>query len=825
MNAPEIRAMYNMEIKGIYEAHLRTIIQKALKTPRPTKNKENRSNMDFIFHGLNLTLLDDVYKTNLPLMHFTLMPISMTKTISNEYSGIRDLYITLEGNIFNYNSQEWEPIFENFTLIVESYNTGFAETAVNNLNISFGDRNPSINFSAELYIIVMGILTKIRQKPVVEMARTIGGFMRRSVSSKERSSAFDQLATLDKARFADFISWFRSSPYAESEKLELSNLDKTGVYGYKELVQSNYGLNQKQLNQSNFEEKVSLRGKNPLNFRYNDTLPRNDQVANRESQLQNISRDSMQITQSVNKSKRRGINPLMSAYKSGSEIRLSQSDILQLVSENNVKDIDYGDDIFLRDVPFRIENKTGRDIIFAMTFCDKPKVMLVRNNTSRDMEYPFTLENTLINNGLLKTKTRHVYFEILELDDQMNTHLLYQDKDLHSIRRRNIPYEKPGLLFNQRFNYIIFDTSPLIMKKNILVKSPIQIVNQSKHNIQLHFFKSDQLVYSLQAVHNNILPIPVDLLDCDFELDVANIGKKMKQRSRLSSILESTSETETLVMSNEMFSLNMFTKLEDDTTLVYLCPPLVLKNLFLTDMQVWLYRDSMDREYSDCYDVKFKSFDEANAYDNEADVETYIELHNPRERMRFHIQIGNFKSEVEEINYFNSRKKEVTDDFWMYLEGRKKFTLRYSMIYQNGSFILALYCQHLIFDELFKRLVYRQAGERFEDNMISTDRLFNAQGTSVYKSSLWKSSVISSGYILEENRPAMQNTSVIYMLPFPKESFRLSDQKDQYEMATISTKLMGSSTYTVNSVSSKTNAVESYDIIAVNSFFTLCKPS
>lgn len=818
---PELKQLSSMEIKGVYEAHLRTIIQKALNSPRPQKNKENRSNTDIIFHGMNMTLLDDVYKTNLPLMHFTLMPINATQIVSKPFSGIKDLYITLEGNIFNYNSQEWEPIFENFTLILEYFNTGAGDTAVSNLIVSFGDRNPSINFTSELYIIAMGILEKMKEKRVVDFGKAIGFLMRRSGIVTNSSSEFDQLAILDKARFAEFIGWFKSSPYAEAERLEMSNLDQTGIYGYKDLVQSNYALNQKLLNKSNFDEKVGLKTKNPLNFRYNDTLPKNDQLAARENQLQHFSRDSSMMNQSMNKSKRKGINPLLSGFQTVNGSRLNKKQIMDLVKEGTQSESDYADDIFLKDIPFRIENKTGRDMIFALTFCDKPKVIFVRNNTSRDMEYPFTLENTLINNGLLKSKTRHVYYEIFEIDEHMNMHLLYQHRDLHSIKKKKIPYEKSGLSLNHKYNYIIFDTSPMIMKKNILLKSPVQIINQSKHHIQLHFYIGDTLIYTLQTMQNTMLPVPIDLMDCNFELDVANVGKKLNQRFVLSGIVESSSDKEMLVMSHEMFSLNMYCDRKEDTTFIYICPPLILKNLFLTDIQLCLFRDSMDREYKDCYDLKFKNFQDANAYDNNTDIETYTELRNPNDKLKFQVQIGSFVSDIEEVDYDNARSKEETDKIWMKFDKTRKFTLNYSLMYRNGSFLLSIFCQHVVFDELFKRLVYRQTGERFEDNLITTTRVL--QGSkSTLNSSLWNSSLVTSGYILENNQTQLDK-SAIYMLPYSKESFRISDQKDQYEMATIGTKSVGTSTYTVNTVSSKTNAVESYDILAVNSIYTLCR--
>ena len=54
------------------------------------------------------------------------------------------------------------------------------------------------------------------------------------------------------------------------------------------------------------------------------------------------------------------------------------------------------DEIYLKEIPYRVENMTGRDLIFSLTFCDLPKQIYIRNLESRDLEYPFTLENTLL---------------------------------------------------------------------------------------------------------------------------------------------------------------------------------------------------------------------------------------------------------------------------------------------------------------------------------------------------------------------------------------------------------------------------------------------
>jgi hypothetical protein len=160
-----MKSIASMTIKGVYEAHLRTIIDKAQVSKRPKTTKITRSSSDLSFMGLNFGLLDDVYETNLPMLNISILPINAYQSQSKDYSGYRDLNITIEGSIFNYNSLDWEPIFENFTMILDYYTVFDQDKQKNITNLSFGDRNPSINLTAELYILATNIAQKMGSAP------------------------------------------------------------------------------------------------------------------------------------------------------------------------------------------------------------------------------------------------------------------------------------------------------------------------------------------------------------------------------------------------------------------------------------------------------------------------------------------------------------------------------------------------------------------------------------------------------------------------------------------------------------------------------------
>jgi hypothetical protein len=85
--------------------------------------------------------------------------------------------------------------------------------------------------------------------------------------------------------------------------------------------------------------------------------------------------------------------------------------------------------------------------------------------------------------------------------------------------------------------------------------------------------------------------------------------------------------------------------------------------------------------------------------------------------------------------------------------------------------------------------------------------------------------MLAGNYIFDNEMDSDTKSSTVYILPFPGDSFQISDQRDQYELASVrSSPSSTNQTYTVQSISSKTNVVEVYDVVAVNSVFTLSNP-
>lgn len=808
----------SMKIQGHYESHLRTIIKKAMVTPRPTKTKVNRGNMDIEFYGLNLALLDDVFNTNLPMMSFSLLPISAYQNQSSDYNGFKDLSLTIEGNVFNYNSHDWEPIFENFTVVLNSYSKEINLQNQNFLEVSFGDRNPAINLSAELGIMVSSILTRLRpsannsSKDQFKIVSAIKQIIDDRLTP-QYVSEYDKKTVMSPDNFAKFVAMKES---------------KTSNTGYDSMAGQSFRMDTSG-RFDDFLDKSSLKPRNILNFKFNDSNANQDYKSG-------SSRNSQTSTLKI--------NPLLSRFDDNKTSDFLSKGEIEKIKDGEENSSNLYNKVFLREIPFRIENRTGRDMIFRLKFDDMSKDMYIKNLEEKDLAYPFSYEKYMkkekeknkqnpdqmqnLNQKSKEPRSEGVYYKIYEIDqidDQYETYCMLEDRDLHSIRRQKLPYSKPirknTFMNNEReiirnLRHIIMDTSPLIMKKNILLKSPVQIINNCEHHIQIHFFRGEMLVYTLQTLKSTLLPVPVDMLDCKITFDVANISQKTGKESDifLADILDKIEDPEEPIECNERFAFNLLTtKMSDETLIIHISPPMVFRNLFLVDMQVHVLRESMGREYSDSYDVMFND----TIYPNYVPLKSYD--------LRFRVQVGMFESEVISIDTSKYRAKEHEDGFWMYFEQKKKFTLNYNIFYKNGTFFLSIYCEHLVFDEIFKRLVFKQTGERFDDILISTRNLQHSPAKARdNKSSLFDSSLLTSNYILDNAMDSEYNKSTIYMLPFAKENFRVSDQKDQYELAIVrSAPSSSNSTYTVKSISSKTNMIEAYDVIAINTVFTLSK--
>lgn len=797
----------NLALDGVYDAHVKTIIKKSKVVDKFEKKQIKFNSFDIVFQGVNLTLLDDVYNTNLPLLHFTVMPISISQVENADYNGFKDIGISLEASVYNFNSQEWEPILENFNLSIDQY-TDQGDDKVGHTNVSFINGNPCINASTELAIIGQSIMNRL-SKPALDKdlkatrsaVRQLAG--RTFAASSMTANDFDRLAVLDKFRIFDFIRKIADSPYAENN-MSAQGLENTRLYGYDEAVQVKHqGLSQLQISQANFQDKTSLKPKNPLNFRYNDTLPQGGVASNRDSQVHHNS----QLSTGSHSKK----NPIKSVYKANYTESMSPLEVQNLIAISDRQVDPTHNNIFLREIPFRVENVTGRDMVFALSFFDMPKMLFVRNLQSRDMEYPFTLENTLLQEGIIKSRTRNVFYKIFESDEEQRTYLLHQGSDLHSVRKIKIPYGQSYSKEEADLKYLILDISPLIMKKHILLKSPILLLNECRPHIQVHFFRGDQFIYTLQAAQNNVMPVPVDLLDCQFELDVANIGMKYKKRFSTIDLYSTPNNDIRICEVNELYSLHLYTikKENMDTTCLHICPPLVIKNMFLSGITILLYRNAMDREYADTIEVPYEVRNE----------EVYMPLLS---EIIFSIDVGQFRSEKAKVDVEKVRKKEQLGTVWMTLNGKKKFTLNYSVIFRQGSFVLTVYVQHILYDELFKRMLISQRGTNFEDLLVPLESLDPATVLNALKSTLWNTTLTGTSALLTAESEDRYK-SKIYMVPYPKEPIWVSDQKDKYEIASINTGSITDTDHTLKAISTSTNGVVNMDIVSSNSIFKLCK--
>ena len=805
-----IPQLQSLATEGVYDAHLKTIINKAKVIDKPQRNKISYNSLDIIFQGVNLTVLDDIYDTNLPIFHLTVMPISISQVESNSYNGFKDIGITLEASLFNFNSQEWEPILENFNLSIDAY-TEKNDDKVTKTNLSFVNGNPAINLSTELAILVESAMNKImkpkKDKKGEEFKTAVRQIMGRAFSQNNASMTdFDRLAVLDKFRIFDFIKQVANGPFAD-QYMSGANLDNTRLYGYDEAVKvSNQGISQKQINQSNFQEKTNLKPKNPLNFRYNDTLPQGGLASSRESQIRG---ESSVREGSINSSRKN--NPIQSVYKDNNTEHLSPQEVQQLVALSDRQVDPTQNDIFLREIPFRIENSSGRDMIFALTFFDMPKLLYVRNQQARDMEYPFTLENTLLQENIIKTRTRHVFYKIFEVDESQRTFLIFSGSDINSVKKIKIPYGQSNSKEEADIKHLILDFRPLIMKKNIQLKSPTLIINDCKPHFQVHFLRGNLLVYTLQAAQNNVMPVPIDLIDSSVELDVTNVAIKTKPRFVTLELMNYELKHIRPCCFNELFCVHLYTVLnsDGDSRCLHICPPLILKNMFLADINVFILRKAMDRDYADNYLVSFE----------DKDLEIYTPL---TEDISFRVEVGPFVSEVARITLSDANKKELHKVVWLKLEGKKKFTLNISLIFRDGSYVLTVFIQHILFDELFKRILLTQRGDRFDDQLVPLNAFSDTAVANLFKTVL-QSTVLANTSVMMSTENTNRDRTKIYMVPFPKSPVWISDQKDKYEISSIPTSSLADTTHTMRLISSTTNAVENIDVVSTNSVFKLCK--
>ena len=170
--------------------------------------------------------MDDIYRTNLPIFHFNIQPVNATQADNSQYAGFKDIAVSMEANYFNYNNQVWEPILENFTLVLNSY-TEYADPdkqgsqPVGRTSVTFGDRNPSINMTTELQMLLTSVGGKLGSSLPPKsskqiLAKSINSLVKKTVGGEVNApklSEYDELAVLDKQKIRSTSStpWLRET--------------------------------------------------------------------------------------------------------------------------------------------------------------------------------------------------------------------------------------------------------------------------------------------------------------------------------------------------------------------------------------------------------------------------------------------------------------------------------------------------------------------------------------------------------------------------------------------------------------------------------------
>lgn len=795
-----------LSLKGTYEGHLREVIKRKQLVQKPAVQKYRKTNFDYIVQGINVTVLDDIYKTNLPIVHTAILPISASMIENSKYSGYKDIGVTVEASFFNYSSHEWEPILENFTLILDSYVEQEGDK-VSRTNLTFGDRNPAINMTTEFYVLLNSLMAKLNQPKATDpsqknnFSKAIKTLIQKSWSKKSSLSEFDQLAVLDKQKIYDFIRRFEMNQCAErTSNHSMMPLENTRLYGYDEVILPDKSYYQTNLNRSTFQDVAGLRAANPLNFRFN-------------SNIADLSvRDNSQSNSRLGASKR--ADPTKSYFKSTGFQKPDRAEV-ELLRRSSEEQSDLQQfEAFLREVPFRLENLTGRDIIFSITFFEMPKKIYVKNQDQKDMEYPFTLENTLFQGKFIKSKTRNVFFQIYEVDEQQNTMLLHQGSDIHSIKKVKISYCGGGSGEAQsklnELRYVTLDISPLIMKKNILLKSSVFVLNDCHSRVLVYFFRGDRKVHELAATEGVYFPVPVDLLDTRVLFEVEGVNHAKQEFLDLLAVMSPSGEPAPREYAiNPMFSLNLYVVQQDDFRYLHFTPILVLKNMFFIDLEVKISRESMGRVYKDVHKLAT----------DEKEYEIFTSLNS---QIEFSVCVSFLESEEVKVSMKDIREKEQIGTIWMKAKDTKKFTLNYSLLFVEGSYLLTIYCQHIVFDELFKSLIFSQRSDLIDDALVDLESL------KVGKIAGQIGSFVKSKLNIDQSLAGVRSDgkdSRIFLLPQPQGPLRVSDRRDRYELSSISTSGIGDSTFQLNAISTKTNVMQHYEIVASNSIFKLCTRS
>ena len=120
-----------------------------------TVSTKSRGSMNVAIEGVELKIKDDIFKTNLDMIHFKIYPMSLNKyTVFNQI-GIKNFNLTLDLHFWNYIVKAREPILERLDISIAQ--TIKEPANVSKLNVNLTNENFTLNFSNELLQTIQSI--------------------------------------------------------------------------------------------------------------------------------------------------------------------------------------------------------------------------------------------------------------------------------------------------------------------------------------------------------------------------------------------------------------------------------------------------------------------------------------------------------------------------------------------------------------------------------------------------------------------------------------------------------------------------------------------
>jgi hypothetical protein len=524
---------------------------------------------------------------------------------------------------------------------------------------------------------------------------------------------------------------------------------------------------------------------NPLAFKFNEQ--------------HQVDRQGISMSRTSQVSRRAG-NPLRQPFGNHAE-ELENREVYQKIKEDILSQREEAqfEEIFQKETPYSLENKIGKPILFQIQFMNASKNVIVNNLDVSHLEYPFTLEMEM---AKMKQNNKAVIstFRVYELDESYdNPKQLHKGTQLKAGDRQKVSYDTG----HERLNYFTFDIVTLIMKYNIALQSPLQIVNHTNKPIDVHFMRAMDRLASVSLANNNILPVPMDKINSDLFLSVKDVRRKGEPRLVVDTVLDMAESDMTNYAFNEHYEMSISHTVNNDIHFIHLAPPLIIRNLLLQNITVSVFKDSMEREYGHEFAI--------DGHETGLLTEVYLPLNG---LLRFSLRIGDFASKIHE-GLMNPAQTDQVVSHWMINKKGDKFSVNSLLSKCNGAYVVSLYCPAFVIDELFLVTTLTQRGQNFDGRLIQ----FEAEQVDTTVVSSLKNLFSSTPKIEVQEGSTVK--SPIFMQPYPKEPIYLSYSKDQYQVIAIDTGKIGDEYYEIDAAISLTGSLNKYSILATNSVLTL----